>query len=63
MSLISYLKTEFASKIVLMRKIKNHINDDTLAWVPMVPLDREWNNELVETYFKLTTNEKNLING
>ena len=62
-NLISYLRTNFVNKLISMRKIKNHINDDTLAWVPMVPLDREWNNELVETYFKLTTNEKNLING
>ena len=46
-----------------MRKIKNHINKDVLMWVPIVPLNREWNNESIETYFKLTINEKNIVNG
>ena len=62
-NLISYLKTNFVNKLISMRKIKNHINKDVLMWVPIVPLNREWNNESIETYFKLTINEKNIVNG
>lgn len=62
-SLISYLKTEFASKILLFRKIKNHINKHSLSYLPSVPLDREWNDDKLTEYFKLNSQEKQIIYG
>lgn len=63
LSLISFLKTDFASKILLFRKIKNHINKHSLKYLPYVPLDREWNDEKVVEYFKLNSQEKQIIYG
>ena len=63
MSLISYLKTEFASKIVLMRKIKNHINKHCLKYLPYIPLDREWSDKELVRYFELNSQEKQIIYG
>jgi len=37
------------------------ISENTLKWIPLVPLDREWNNEKIYEYFKLEEKEINLI--
>jgi hypothetical protein len=60
-SLISYLKTNFANKLISIRKIKNHINKETLKWLPSVPLDRIWTNEEICDYFRLTKEEQKLF--
>ncbi len=52
-SLISYLKTKLANYLLSSRKISQHIHEDTLKWIPLVPLDRIWNNSKVYKYFKL----------
>jgi hypothetical protein len=62
-SLISYLMTEFANKVVLIRKIKNHINGHCLSYLPYIPLDREWTDEKVSEYLKLNEQEKQIIYG
>ena len=60
-SMISYFKTNFANKLVGIRKIKNHINDFTLKWLPIVPFDRNWTDEELFKYFKLTKKEQKLF--
>ena len=60
-SLVSYLKTSFADKLLSIRKIKNHITKDNLKWIPNVPLDRLWTNEELFKYFKLTKQEQKLF--
>ncbi len=62
-SLITYLKTEFAHKMVLYRKIKNHINKHCLSYLPYLPLDRDWDDEKVVEYLKLNSQEKQIIYG
>ena len=49
--------------MVSLRKIKNHITKDILQWLPSVPLDRQWDDDKLSKFFKLTKKEKNLING
>lgn len=46
-SLISYLNTNFANHLLSIRKISQHINGDVCKWIPIVPLDRNWTDELV----------------
>ena len=36
-------------------------NDDTLKWIPSVPLDRNWDDKQLCEYFELTEEEKKLI--
>jgi site-specific DNA-methyltransferase (adenine-specific) len=56
-SLMSYLKTKFANYMLSIRKISQHISQNTCKWIPIVPLDREWTDKKVYTYFHLTPQE------
>jgi site-specific DNA-methyltransferase (adenine-specific) len=49
-SLMSYLKTKFANHMLSIRKISQHINGDVCKWIPLLPLDRIWTDELVCEY-------------
>lgn len=60
-SLLSYLKTSFANYLLSIRKISQDIKPDTCKWIPMVPFDREWTDELLFDYFNLAEDEKKLI--
>lgn len=62
-SLISYLKTNFTQLLLSLRKIDHTIKPDTLKWIPIVPFDREWTDELLFQYFNLTDEEQDLIIG
>jgi len=62
-SLISYLNTNFVNKIILMRKIKNHINKHCLSYLPAIPLDREWTDDKIIEYLKINSQEKQIIYG
>ena len=37
------------------------MNKKTLQWIPMVPFDREWSDELLFEYFNLNEEEIDLI--
>jgi len=50
-SLISYLKTGFANHMLSIRKISQHINKNSILWIPLVPLDRLWCDTSVSNYF------------
>jgi type I restriction-modification system DNA methylase subunit len=56
-SLISYLETKLANYMLSIRKQTQHINTDVVKWVPLVPLDRKWTDEMVYEYFGLTAGE------
>jgi site-specific DNA-methyltransferase (adenine-specific) len=60
-SLLSYLKTKLANFMLSLRKNTQHISKETIKWIPLPPLDREWTNEKVFKYFKLTLEEIELI--
>ena len=57
----SYLETKFANKMLSLRKVSQDIKPDTLKWIPLVPFDREWTDDLLFEYFDLTISEKKLI--
>lgn len=56
-----YMETTFVSYLVRLRKIKQHITSDVFKWVPIVPFDREWTDEMLFDYFELNQNERNII--
>lgn len=60
-SLISYLKTKFANKLLSLRKISQDIKPDTCKWIPLVPFDRKWTDEMLFEYFELNKEEQELI--
>lgn len=60
-SLLSYLKTDFANRLLSLRKISQTIKPDTCKWIPLVPLDREWNDKKLFEYFNLSYIERLLI--
>lgn len=60
-SLISYMDTKFAKFFLSLRKNTQNMKPDTMKWIPMVPFDKEWNDEMLFDYFGLTEEEKKLI--
>ena len=60
-SLISYLKCRLPNLLLTLRKMTHLNNESTLKWIPLVPLDKIWNDNLVYKYFKLNDNEIKLI--
>ena len=49
-SLASYLKTDFANRMLAMRKISHNLCADTCKWIPLLPLDRLWDDAGVAVY-------------
>ena len=62
-SLRLFLKTKFANFMLSLRKTDQHINRETLAWIPLPPLNRKWNDINIMEYYKLTQTEKRMILG
>jgi len=60
-SLLSYMNTKFCNFMLSLRKKTHHTTGATTKFIPMVPFDREWNNEMLFEYFELTEEEKELI--
>lgn len=50
LSLKSYLQTNFANKLLSLRKSSQFIKPDTCKWIPLVPLDRIWTDDKVAQY-------------
>ena len=50
-SLLSYLMTHFANVMLSLRKVSQDISEATCRWIPVPPLDREWDNDEVIEYF------------
>jgi hypothetical protein len=55
-SLLSYLDTKFANYMLSVRKISQDISENTCKWIPLVPLDRIWNDDKVCEYLKIDSN-------
>lgn len=60
-SLLTYLTTKFSMFFLSLRKTSQHIKPDTCKWIPIVPFDREWTDELLFEYFNLTEEERNIV--
>ena len=61
-SLLSYMKCRLPNFMLSLRKISQDISESTCKWIPLPPLNKEWNDEDVYEYFKLTKNDVLLIN-
>jgi site-specific DNA-methyltransferase (adenine-specific) len=52
-SFISYLNTDIIKKLIGIKKLTQLVKKDCFSLVPIIPLDRIWNNESVKKYFNL----------
>jgi hypothetical protein len=62
-SLMSYMSTKFSNLMLSLRKCSQHVNSDTIKWIPLVPLDKIWTDEMIYKYFELTKDEIDLISN
>jgi site-specific DNA-methyltransferase (adenine-specific) len=60
-SVLSYYTTKFLRFLVLMRKISQHTNKETYAWVPVQVWDRIWTDEALYAKYKLDQGEIDFI--
>jgi site-specific DNA-methyltransferase (adenine-specific) len=60
-SLISYMNTNFCNFFLSLRKKTQNMKPDTCKWIPLVSFDREWTDELLFDYFKLSEEERNIV--
>ena len=60
-SLLSYLKCKLPNFMLSLRKNSQLISNNTCKWITLPPLNKEWNNEEVYKYFKLSEDEIKLI--
>jgi site-specific DNA-methyltransferase (adenine-specific) len=60
-SLVSFMSSKLANKMLGLRKASQHISNNTCAWIPLPPLDRVWNDESVNNYYKLTAEDIALL--
>ena len=60
-SLVSYIACKLPNYMLSLRKISQHIKPDTCKWIPLVPLDRIWDDKQLFEYFKFSEEEKELI--
>ncbi|MEO5315812.1 Eco57I restriction-modification methylase domain-containing protein [Pseudarthrobacter sp. CC12] len=56
-----YLRTRFVRFLVSLRKSTQHATRDVYAFVPDVPLDRDWTDALLYERYDLTTDEITFI--
>jgi site-specific DNA-methyltransferase (adenine-specific) len=60
-SLLTYLQSRLPNLLLSLRKNTQHVSGNTCKWIPLVPLDRIWTDELVYKYFNLSSDEIKLI--
>lgn len=58
---IRYLQTDFARYLLGLRKLTQHIPKDRWSWVPYMGTDKEWTDEKLFDFFKLTKEEREHI--
>lgn len=61
-SLHSYLQCKLPNLMLSLRKNSQLISKNTCKWIPLLPLNEDWNDEKVYAYFKLSKNDIKLIN-
>jgi superfamily II DNA or RNA helicase len=60
-SFISYLNCDFVKSMVRFKKQTQIVSKNCFELVPIIPFDREWTDELLFDYFKLTEEERNIV--
>ncbi len=61
LSLESYLKCKLPNLLLSLRKYSQDISENTLKWIPLVALDRIWNDNQVYKCFELSGEEIKLV--
>ena len=62
-SLLTYLKCRLPNLMLSLRKPSQDISKSTCKWIPLPPLNKEWTDDEVYLYFKLSENDIELINN
>ena len=60
-SLLSYMKCKLPNLLLSLRKSSQDISEATCKWIPLPPLNKEWTDDEVYKYYKLSKNEIKLI--
>ena len=60
-SLLSYMNCRLPNMLLCIRKISQNISNDTCKWIPLPPLNKEWNDDDVYKHFKLSDDDIKLI--
>ena len=58
---IKYLQSDFARYLLGLRKLTQHIPRDRWSWVPYMNTDKEWTDEKLFHFFRLTQAERDHI--
>nr|QBR99131.1 putative site-specific DNA-methyltransferase [Faustovirus mariensis] len=59
--LIKYLNLQIVGKLLRLRKTTQIMCADTLKWIPLPPMDREWTNESLSEWIGLSHDEYKII--
>jgi site-specific DNA-methyltransferase (adenine-specific) len=62
-SLLSYMKCKLPNFLLSLRKPSQDINENVCKWIPLPPLDRIWDNESINSFFKLTEDDIMVLNN
>ena len=60
-SLLSYMKCKLPNFMLSLRKISQDISESTCKWIPLPSLNKEWKDDEVYKYFKLSEDDIKLI--
>jgi len=60
-SLLSYMKCKLPNLLLSLRKSSQDISEATCKWIPLLPLDNLWNDDMIYKYFKLSKDDIKLI--
>lgn len=59
----AYLRTRFVRFLVSLRKYTQHLYNERFQFVPDLPMDRDWTDEILYTKYKVTKDEIEFINS
>jgi len=60
-SLLSYMKCKLPNLLLSLRKMSHNLSSDTCKWIPLPPLNKEWTDDMIYKYYKLSEDEIKLI--
>jgi len=60
-SLLSYMKCKLPNLLLSLRKSSQDISEATCKWIPLPPLNKEWTDDIIYKYYKLSEDEIKLI--
>ena len=60
-NLVKYIKTRFFRFLVFLRKNTHHLSKEKFAFVPSLPMDREWTDDKLYERYEITDDERQFI--